>query len=88
MSLTFDAKVMSKGQVTIPKKVRDILGIKTGDRVTFIIDGSSARLVNSAVYALERFQEQTKGEAENAGLTTEEAIHEWITNSRRKEEAE
>ena len=88
MSLTFDAKVMSKGQVTIPKKVRDILGIKTGDRVTFIIDGSSARLVNSAVYVLERFQEQMKGEAENAGLTTEEAIHEWITNSRRKEEAE
>ena len=88
MSLTFDAKVMSKGQVTIPQKVRDILGIKTGDRVTFIIDGSSARLVNSAVYALERFQEQMKGEAEKAGLTTEEAIHEWITNSRRKEEAE
>ena len=88
MSLTFDAKVMSKGQVTIPKKVRDILGIKTGDRVTFIIEGSSARLVNSAVYVLERFQEQMKGEAENAGLTTEEAIHEWITNSRRKEEAE
>lgn len=88
MSLTFDAKVMSKGQVTIPKKVRDILGIKTGDQVTFIIDGNSARLVNSAVYALERFQEQMKGEAEKAGLTTEEAIHEWITNSRRKEEAE
>ena len=79
---------MSKGQVTIPKKVRDILGIKTGDRVTFIIDGSSARLVNSAVYVLERFQEQMKGEAENAGLTTEEAIHEWITNSRREKEAE
>ena len=79
---------MSKGQVTIPKKVRDILGIKTGDRVTFIIDGYSARLVNSAVYALERFQEQMKGEAENAGLTTEEAIHEWITNSRREKEAE
>ena len=88
MSLTFDAKVMSNGQVTIPKKVRDILGIKTGDRVTFIIDGSSARLVNSAVYVLERFQEQMKGEAENAGLTTEEAIHEWITNSRREKEAE
>ncbi len=88
MLLTDDARVMSKGQVTIPKKIRNCLGITTGDRVTFIIDGNSARLVNSAVYALERFQEQMKGEAEKAGLTTEEAIHEWITNSRREEEAE
>ena len=28
-----DAKVMSKGQVTIPKHVREALGVETGDRV-------------------------------------------------------
>ena len=33
-----DAKVMSKGQVTIPKNVRAALGVDTGDRVTFIVD--------------------------------------------------
>ena len=32
-----DAKVMAKGQVTIPKNVRAALGIETGDRVTFIL---------------------------------------------------
>ncbi|MDD6577825.1 MAG: AbrB/MazE/SpoVT family DNA-binding domain-containing protein, partial [Lachnospiraceae bacterium] len=39
-----DAKVMSKGQVTIPKNVREALGIDVGDRVTFIVDGSDIRI--------------------------------------------
>lgn len=30
-------RVSSKGQVTIPKVIRDYLGISTGDRVTFMI---------------------------------------------------
>ncbi len=83
-----DAKVMSKGQVTIPKNVRAALGIETGDRVTFIVDGSDVKVVNSAEYALRRFQEQMKGEAKKAGLFTEEDVAEWITSSRRKENAE
>ena len=80
-----DAKVMSKGQVTIPKKVRAALGIGTGDRVTFIVDGSNVRVVNSAVYALSRLQEQMQGEADKAGFRSEEEIAEWITRSRREE---
>ncbi len=80
-----DARVMSKGQVTIPKKVRAALGIDVGDRVTFIVDGSQVRVVNSAIYALEMFQKQMKGEAEKAGFFSEEDIAEWITQSRRGE---
>lgn len=80
-----DARVMSKGQVTIPKNVRAALGIDTGDRVTFIVDGTNVRVVNSAVYALTRLQEQMKGEAEKAGLMSEDDVAEWITNSRREE---
>jgi AbrB family looped-hinge helix DNA binding protein len=63
-----DARVMSKGQVTIPKNVRAALGINTGDRVTFIVDGTNVRVVNSAVYALMKFQEQMGGEAAAALL--------------------
>ena len=80
-----DARVMSKGQVTIPKNVRAALGIDTGDRVTFIVEGNNVRVVNSAVYALMRFQEQMNGEAEKAGLLSEEDVAEWITSSRREE---
>ena len=53
-------------------------------RVTFIVDGSNVRVVNSAVYALMRLQEQMKGEGEKAGLLSEEDVAEWITQSRRK----
>lgn len=34
------ARVTSKGQVTIPKKVREELGLRDGDRVLFrVVDG-------------------------------------------------
>lgn len=79
---------MSKGQVTIPKNVRAALGIEAGDRVTFIVDGMNVRVVNSAVYALMRFQEQMKDEAEKAGLMSEDDVAEWITNSRHEDNAQ
>ncbi len=82
-----DARVMSKGQVTIPKNVRTALGIEAGDRVTFIVDGTNVRIVNSAVYALMRLQDQMKGEAGKAGFQSEDDIAEWITDSRREENA-
>jgi len=31
------ATITSKGQVTIPKKVRDSLGLRTGDKIEFVI---------------------------------------------------
>ena len=83
-----DARVMSKGQVTIPKNVRTALGIETGDRVTFIVDGANVRVVNSAVYAMMRFQEQMKGQAKQVGMLTEEDVAAWITQSRREENDE
>jgi antitoxin PrlF len=33
------AKLTSKGQVTIPKKVRDDMGLGTGDRADFVAEG-------------------------------------------------
>lgn len=87
-TLINDARVMAKGQVTIPKNIRAELGISVGDRVTFISQNGIVRVVNSAVYALERFQEQMKGEGERAGLLSEEDVAEWITRSRREENAE
>ena len=83
-----DAKVMPKGQVTIPKNIRNVLGVESGDRVTFIVDGNNVRVVNTAVYTLMKFQEQMKGEAGKAGFFTEEEVAEWITKSRREEAAE
>jgi AbrB family looped-hinge helix DNA binding protein len=36
--------VTSKGQVTIPKRIRQALGIKTGSKLEFEVAGSEARL--------------------------------------------
>jgi len=35
--ITADATLTSKGQTTIPKEIRDELGMKPGDRVTFTL---------------------------------------------------
>ena len=41
------AKVTSKGQVTVPKAVRDALGIKEGDEVVFRVEGNRAVLART-----------------------------------------
>ena len=38
------AKVTSKGQITIPKEVRDRLGLEVGTEVELVVEGTSARL--------------------------------------------
>ncbi len=39
------ATVTSKGQITIPKQVRDRLGVHQGDRIEFVVDpGGSVSL--------------------------------------------
>ncbi len=42
------AKVTSKGQVTVPKPIRDALGIKAGDEVVFRLEGKRAVLARTA----------------------------------------
>jgi len=41
------ARVSSKGQVTVPKAVRDALGIKQGDEVVFRVEGNRAVLART-----------------------------------------
>ncbi len=80
-----NAKVMAKGQITIPKDIREILGVSSGDRVSFIVEGNTVRMVNSALYAMHVFQEEMEGEAYSSGLTTDEAINDLVKEIRRSE---
>lgn len=41
------AKMSSKGQVTVPKAIRDALGLDEGDDVTFRVEGSRAVLART-----------------------------------------
>lgn len=69
-----NAKVMAKGQVTIPKDVREVLGVASGDRISFIVEGSTVRIVNSAVYAMQMLQSEMAGEAECTNLISDDVI--------------
>lgn len=33
------AKITSKGQITVPLRVRNVLGVKAGDKIAFDLDG-------------------------------------------------
>ncbi len=41
------AKMTSKGQITVPKAVRDALGIGEGDNVVFRVEGNRAVLART-----------------------------------------
>lgn len=80
-----NAKVMAKGQVTIPKDIRELLGVSNGDRVSFIVEGNTVRLVNSAVYAMQVLQNEMRGEAERAGLVSDEDIMDLVKELRNED---
>ena len=81
-----NAKVMAKGQITIPKDVRDVLGVSNDDRVTFIVEGNTVRMVNSAVYAMQVLQQEMTGEAERTGLISEEDVVALVKELRSEDE--
>ncbi len=87
ISRTFidNAKVMAKGQVTIPKDVRDVLGVTNGDRVSFIVEGNTVRIVNSAVYAMQILQSEMANVADSAGLSSEDDILSLISEIRKED---
>ena len=83
-----NAKVMSKGQITIPKDVRNVLGVSSGDRITFVVENGAVQIFNSAVYAMKMFQKQMYGEAKNKGLSKEEDIMDLVKEIRKENEVE
>lgn len=81
-----NAKVMAKGQVTIPKAVREVLGVTSGDRISFIVENGTVRIVNSAVYAMQMFQNEMAGEMETSGLTSDDDVMALVKELRDEDE--
>jgi AbrB family looped-hinge helix DNA binding protein len=82
-----NAKVMAKGQITLPKDIRTVLHLGTGDRVTLICEGDRVILMNSAVYAMRMLQKEMEGEAEKVGLHSDEDVVKMIMEMRDEENA-
>ena len=80
-----NAKVMAKGQITLPKDIRDVLRVDTGDRVTLICEDDRVIMMNSAIYAMKALQKEMTGEAEKAGLHSEDDVADMIMEMRAEE---
>ena len=65
-------RVTRKGQVTIPRRVREALGIRPGSRVEFELDERGARLVVDRGLAAEEVA-RMRG-AGDVELTTDEIL--------------
>jgi AbrB family looped-hinge helix DNA binding protein len=82
--LVDNAKVMAKGQITLPKDIRRVLGVQTGDRVTLIQKEDQVVMMNSAVYAMKMLQTAMEGEAEKAGLRSDDDVVDMLMEMRGK----
>ena len=82
------AKVTTKGQITIPKAIREILNLKEGSKIIFIQKGEDIIIKNSAMIALEKIQNSFEGEAEKLNLKTEEDVVKLVKNYRKNRKKE
>jgi AbrB family looped-hinge helix DNA binding protein len=78
------AKVMSKGQVTIPISVRRKLNLKEGDKLLFMEKDGNIVIANSAMVAIQNVQNAFEGEAERLGLETEQDVVDLVDEVRRE----
>ncbi|WP_333834743.1 AbrB/MazE/SpoVT family DNA-binding domain-containing protein [Rubrimonas sp.] len=41
----YESTVTAKGQTTLPKDVRDLLGLEPGDRIRYLVTGATVRIL-------------------------------------------
>jgi AbrB family looped-hinge helix DNA binding protein len=84
------SRISSKGQVTIPKSIRELLNLNEGDRVAFIEDNGKVVISKASLIALHELQDALSIEAREKGITEEdllkelEVVREEMWNERKK----
>ena len=77
------AKLTAAGQITVPVEVRQILNLKTGDKILFIQNEKGEVVINNAsVDAVRKVQRAFIGVAENLGNPDEDVIQSWVDEIR------
>lgn len=81
-------RVTEKGQVTIPKEIRDRLGIVPGSEVDFVASNNGALLVRvdnpqyqSPIRDFDDWAARVKGTFDTSGMTTDEFMV-WLRGER------
>ena len=78
------AKITARGQITIPVEIRNKLGVQEGDKVIFLEENGRIFIGNAALAALHLAQNAFSGEAEKAGLETEQDVVDLVKAIRRE----
>ena len=82
------AKITSKGQITLPVAIREMLNLKTGDKVAFIEDNGKCVIVNPVSLAIDNARSAFSGEAERLNLKTDEDVVNLVKDVREEIKSE
>lgn len=77
---TEEAKITSKGQITIPKNIRSSLGLKTGAKVIFIPEGREVVMIPKVKEPLKELERIRK----EGPLFTEEELKRMIKEGKKE----
>ena len=77
------AKITSKGQITIPKDIRERMNLKTGDKILFLEDNGKFFLQNSNFVVLSDFQKAMEGAAKESGFNSPDDVVNYIKQLRK-----
>jgi len=77
------AKLTSKGQITIPRDVREKMNLKTGDKILFFEENDRFFLQNSNSVVLSEFQKAMAGAAKEAGFKSPNDVMNYIKQLRK-----
>ena len=79
------ATLTSKGQITIPRMIRALLKVKTGDKIFFEEQQGRIYIANASQVTLSNLQVAMAGEAEKAGFSSEDDVVSYIKELRKAE---
>jgi len=70
------SRISSKGQVTIPKSIRDALNLSEGDRVAFIQDEGKVIITKASLLALRELQDALSKDAKEQSISEQDVLDE------------
>ncbi len=77
------AKVSSNGQITVPIEIRRKLGLKSGDKMLFIVKANGEIVVaNASQQAIYHAQQAFKGANKELGLYNEDDVQKIVDEIR------
>ena len=77
------AKVSANGQITVPVEIRQLLGLKSGDKILFIQKPDGDIVINNAsAEAIRKAQSAFSGVAESMGVKDEEDVMKLVREVR------